>query len=213
MVQPDDMARRWGSLVLWGPFTSVTDADFDRVERVVGVALPASYRSFMRIAHGGTLPYAVRLPPGDPTGDVIEFSDLYDVVGDGPGTLIGEHRTHPSTFMAESLPAPLLPVARAGGGSELYLDLRGETHGTVWAYVHGLPDWAGGDGQDRGGVVATSWDDYVEMLFIDEENAQEIWEDAIDGAEADWLPSVIDWLDAGLPGWRQLPWAGEVGTA
>jgi cell wall assembly regulator SMI1 len=213
LVEPDDIARRWGNLVLWGPFTSVRETDFDRVERVVGVALPPGYRRFMKVAHGGTLQYAVRLPPDDSTGQVIEFSSLYDVVGDGSDTLIGELRAHPSTFMAEALPAPLLPVARDGGGSQLYLDVRSESHGTVWASMHGLPHWAGGDGQDRGGVVAASWDDYLRMLFIDEEMARGTWEDAVDGAEDDWLQSVIDWLDAGLPGWRNLPWAGQVGTA
>ncbi len=112
MVEPNDITRRWGTLLLWGPFTSVTDADFDAVERIIGEALPPGYRSFMKVAHGGTLPYAVvRLPPDDPTGSAIEFSDLYDVLGDGPGSLIGEYRAHPSTFMAESLPAPLLPIA------------------------------------------------------------------------------------------------------
>jgi cell wall assembly regulator SMI1 len=172
LVEPDDIARRWGNLVLWGPFTSVRETDFDRVERVVGVALPPGYRRFMKVAHGGTLQYAVRLPPDDSTGQVIEFSSLYDVVGDGSDTLIGELRAHPSTFMAEALPAPLLPVARDGGGSQLYLDVRSESHGTVWAFMHGLPHWAGGDGQDRGGVVAASWDDYLRMLFIDEEMAR-----------------------------------------
>jgi cell wall assembly regulator SMI1 len=211
--EPDDKARRWGTLFVWGPFTSVGDEDFDRVERAIGVALPAGYRNFMKVAHGGTLPYAVRLPPNDPTGWVLQYSDLYDVVGDGSGTLVGEHRAHPSTFMAELLPAPLLPVARDGGGSELYLDLRSETHGEVWAFLHGLPDWAGGDGQDRGGVVATSWEGYLRMLFIDEEMAQETWEDAREGAEDDWLPLIMDWLDSGLPGWRDRPWAGPVGTA
>ena len=214
MINPDDNAvRRWGNLVLWGPFTSVSDTEFDRVERAIGVALPAGYRSFMEVAHGGTLQYAVRLPPDDSTGTVLEFSELYDVVGDGPGTLIGEFKAHPSTFMAEVLPTPLLPVPRDGGGSELYLDVRSESHGTVWAFIHELPDWAGDDGRDRGGVVAASWDDYLGMLFIDEEMAQETWEEAVDGVEDDWLQSVIDWLDAGLPGWRDLPWAGQVGTA
>jgi hypothetical protein len=79
--------------------------------------------------------------------------------------------------------------------------------------VHGRPVWAGGDEQDRGGVLATTWDDYLQMLFLDEEMAQEIWEDARDGAEPDWLPSVIDWLDVGLPGWRELPWADQSGLA
>ena len=213
MVEPDDIVRRWENLVLWGPFSSVSDTDLDRVERTIGVALPPGYRRFMKVAHGGTLQYAVRLPPDDPTGRVVEFSNLYEVVGDGSGTLIGEFRAHPSTFMAEELPAPLLPVARDGGGSELYLDVREEFHGTVWAFMHGLPHWAGGDEQDRGGVVAASWDDYLGMLFIDEEMAQEIWEDAVAGAEDDWLGPVMDWLDAGLPGWRDLPWAGQVGTA
>lgn len=38
--------RRWGDLVLWGPFTAITDADLDRVEHVIGAALPDDYRSY-----------------------------------------------------------------------------------------------------------------------------------------------------------------------
>jgi cell wall assembly regulator SMI1 len=208
-MNSDDMDRRWGDLVVWGPFTSITDADLDDVEQAIGVSLPDDYRRFMKVAHGGRLEYAVRLPPHDPAGSLIEFADLFTAVGDRAGTLFGEWQSHPSTFMAEVLPAPLLPVARDGGGSMLYLDMRHQTHGHVWAYVHGLPDWAGGDGRDRGGRIASSWQEYLAMLFIDEDLAQDIWEDARRGAEPDGLASVRRWLDAGLPGWQSRAWASH----
>ena len=207
-MHDDDKERRWGDLVLWGPFSPVGDADLDAVEHAIGHRLPRDFREFVKVAHGGTIQYAVRLPPDDPDGELIEHCRLYEAVGDGPDTLIGAWRSHPSTFLHELLPWPILPVAGDGGGSELYLDLREDSLGTVWAYVHGLPAWAGGDDRDRGGVVAASWTDYLGMLVLHEDLAREIWQDARDGAEADWLPSVVHWLDAGLPGWRSRPWAG-----
>lgn len=45
------------------------------------------------------------------------------------------------------------------------------------------------------------------MLEVDPQLAEEIWEDAREHAEPEWLPSVIHWLDAGLPEWRSFPWA------
>jgi len=193
---PDD--RRWGDLVLWGPFAPVSAADLDRVEGVVGHRLPPDYREFLTVAHGGTLPYAVRLPPGDTDGDLIQFSTLFTGTGEGPETLLGEWRPQAS--------APLLPVAQDGGGSTLLLDLR---DGSVWAFVRGLPTWAGGSGQDRGGQVAGSWTRYLGMLVVDEDMAQEVWEDARNGAGPEWSASVRRWLDAGLPGWRARPWARD----
>lgn len=207
MTRDDDKERRWGHLVVWGPFTAVTDADLRRIEEVIGLPLPADYRDFLAAVHGGTLQYAVRLPPHDPGGHLVEFSQLFAAKGDGAGTLVGEWRSHPSTYLAELLPAPILPVARDGGGSMLFLDLREESHGAVWAFVHGLPAWAGGVNQDRGGVVAPSWTEYLDMLVIDEQMAEEIWTDARERAEPGWLPSVVHWLDAGIPAWRAEPWA------
>lgn len=43
------------------------------------------------------------------------------------------------------------------------------------------------------------------MLYIEEDYAQELWEDA--QGDADWRAAVGSWLDGGLPGWRDLPWA------
>jgi cell wall assembly regulator SMI1 len=210
MERDEDKERRWGNLVLWGPFAPITAADLDEVERAIGRPLPRDYRGFLEAAHGGTVQYAVRLPPDDPDGDWLEFSELFTAVGEGPGTLIGEWRSSPRNYFARFLPAPVLPVANDGGGSVLLLDLREETHGQVWAYVHGLPPWAGGDARNSGGLVAESWTEYLSMLTVNEELARDIWEDARDGAEPGWLPSVVHWLDAGLPGWRSLPWAGNV---
>jgi cell wall assembly regulator SMI1 len=203
-------ARHWGNVVLWGPFTPVTDTELDQVEQLIGRPLPRDYREFIAIANGGTLPYAVRLPPDEPQAGLIEFSDLYRATGDGRGTLIGEWHAFPGTFIAEQFPPPVLPVARDGGGSELLLDLRDGTHGTVLAFVHGLPAWAGGDGRDRGGVVAGSWGEYLALLTIDEEYARDVWSEArkeMAPSDLDWRTSVERWLDSGIPDWRSRPWA------
>ena len=38
MKRDDDMERGWGHHVIWGPFSSVTSADLDPVERAIGRA-------------------------------------------------------------------------------------------------------------------------------------------------------------------------------
>lgn len=185
----------------------MTQADLGAVERAIGHALPPQYREFMLIANGGTLPYSVRLPPDSPDGQFVSFLDLYTINGDGWGSLLGGWRFLPKTFIADQLPAGVLPVATDGGGSELFIDLREGTFGAVWAFVHGLPDWAGGDNIDRGGAVAADWQGYLDMLTVDEEYAEEVWTDNQPDPDPSWTAALVSWLDSGLPDWRSRPWA------
>jgi cell wall assembly regulator SMI1 len=190
--------------MLWGPFEDVGAADLDRVEEQIGESLPEDFRAFLLVAHGGTLPYAVRLPPGDETGELIEFSSFASLHGDW--SLSRRWDNFPATFMAEHLPHGLLEVANDGGGSSLYVDLRSGTRGKVWAFVHGLPDWTGANRTDMGGEVAESWDSYLDLLTIDEDYAREVWEEANAKPDASWIDAVTEWLDSGLPNWRSLNW-------
>ncbi len=193
--------------LVWGPFSDVGPADIDEVENTIGRALPVDYREFVSIANGGTLPYAVRLPAGDEAGELLEFSSLTQVQGDY-GLAAGWAR-YGETVMAQTLPADLLPVAQDGGGSTLYVDLGEETYGSVWAFVFGLPEWTGRQPSTMGGRVASSWNAYLDVLTIDEEYARELWEEATADPFDDWSSAVVSWLDSGLPGWRQRPWASD----
>jgi SMI1/KNR4 family protein SUKH-1 len=186
------------------------------VRTELGTSLPEDYRRFIEVANGGVLPYAVDLPPGAANAEPIVFSQLHTITpgrsGDFSwGTVLGETRHLHGAHVAGILPRDLVPIAGDGGGSSLYLRLHPDHVGEVWAFVHGLPEWAGGDEQDRGGFVAPSFDAFLDMLYIDDESAEMQWRDA-QGAD-DWLRIVELWLDTGLPDWRGRPWATGGSTA
>lgn len=204
-----DSFRPYRRLQCWGPFQEVTRRDIRRLERHVGHQLPEAYVQFMLVANGGTLEYCVDLPPGG-AGMPVAFTRLYTVTPDaeggfGYGTVLGEKRQLPHAHYAADLPEDLLPIADDGGGSSLFLRLDPDHRGEVLAFVHGLPAWAGGTEQDTAGHVAADFDAYLDMLYIEEDYAQELWEDA--QGDADWRAAVGSWLDGGLLGWRDLPWA------
>lgn len=204
--------RQYGRLVLWGEFTRIRRSDFRRLRKELGSDLPPDYRAFIEVANGGVLPYQVDLPPGAEHAEPIGFSELHTVTPDPSGTyswgtLIGEKRQLSEAYFAEHLPEDVLPIATDGGGSSLFIRLHPDHLGEVWAFVHGLPAWAGGSQQDTGGLVAASLGEFLDMLYIHDEMAEMHWRDA-QGAE-DWQPVVEMWLESGLPDWRSRPWATE----
>lgn len=190
--------------VLWGPFDAVDLDEVEQLEQTIDRRLPADYREFIVLASGGTLPYAVRLPPGDADGELLEFDTLTRVGGNF--NLAAAWKNFGNTVFAEHLPNGLLEVARDGGGSTLFLDLRDESFGSVWAFVFGLPSWTGSSRSTIGGQVAPSWNDYLDMLTLDEDYAREVWEEAHINPDPDWTTAVVAWLDSGLPEWRTASW-------
>lgn len=208
----EETYRRYGRLVLWGDFVRAKRSDFRRLRKELGSDLPPEYRAFIEVANGGGLPYQVDLPPGAEKSEPIEFSELHTVTANRSGdfswgSLIGERQQLSEAYFAEHLPADLLPIAADGGGSSLFIRLHPDHFGEVWAFVHGLPAWAGGNQQDSGGLVAASFEEFLGMLYIHDEIAEMQWRDA-QGLD-DWLPVVETWLDSGLPDWRSRPWATE----
>jgi SMI1 / KNR4 family (SUKH-1) len=71
----EELARQYRGLLIFGPFEPVDPQEISALEREIGQAIPAAYRTFLDVANGGTLPYSVRVPPG-PQGEPISFSDL-----------------------------------------------------------------------------------------------------------------------------------------
>lgn len=201
----EEMFRRYRKLIVWGPFQPSDDDDLDRVERELGRSLPKEYREFLLVGNGGRMEYAVSLPPGEP-GELVSFDDLMSV-----DRLVQGWRDHQPVAAAVGLPSELLPVARDGSGSQLYLDLRPTTYGQVLAFVHGLPAWAGGGDGDSFGVVTASWNDYLDQVSLEEDMAELQWQDACeeDGTNEGraWREAVAAWLDAGMPDWRSREWA------
>ena len=201
--------RRDRGRVLYGPFASLDPGDMQTLEAEIGYPIPAAYRAFLEVAHGGSLDYSVRVPSG-PDGEAIVFSDLYHAGRDdqgeyGFGTLLGEYWHWAQIIGAGRV---LLPVARDGGGDTLFLELGGQSPGRVIAFIRGLPPWTGRTERDTVADVGDSFDAYLDSLFIDEELAEMAWEGAqnIDSSDP-WRHAVEAWLNEGLPGWRERPWA------
>lgn len=185
-------------LHVWGPFHEADAAALDAIEHELGAALPVDYRAFVSDVGGGTVPYAVWLPPGARDAEAIQFDHLVTVDG-----LMAERAAYLAGSLPEVMPPSLLPVARDGGGSMLYVDL---ADGAVWAFVTGLPAWAGEPAGPRGGRLAASWSDYLAMLRMDPDYARDVWEDRHD-ADPEWVAALEAWLDDGLPDWRDRGWA------
>jgi hypothetical protein len=72
----EEVMRRYRGRVLYGPFASLDPGDMQALEAETGYPVPVAYRAFLEVAHGGSLDYSVRVPPG-PDGEIIAFSDLY----------------------------------------------------------------------------------------------------------------------------------------
>ena len=70
----------------------------------------------------------------------------------------------------QKLPRGVLPFARDGGGSMVYLDLSAEGRGRVVAFVDGLPEWTGLRTEPAFVELAPSFEEYVRKLRIDRES-------------------------------------------
>ncbi|MBB4929670.1 hypothetical protein F4561_000490 [Lipingzhangella halophila] len=215
----EETSRRYRDRTVFGPFAEAHPEEVRAVEDEIGRPLPPDYLAFLRVANGGLLNYAVRIPPGA-DGDILVFSTLYRLGRNAKGvygraTLLGAYRSLPGTVFAEAFSAQgiaadsLLPIACDGGDNQLFLDLSPGGGGRILAFVFGLPAWTGTPRATGCGVLADGFHDYLDTLFIDEESAEWTWEYYVGDAapEDPWRQAVEEWLDQGLPGWRTRPWA------
>src|SRR5262245_43476330 len=117
-----------------------TDAQLATIETLLGTQLPASFREFLRVANGGYLEYVIDVPTGGGKTEPLCFCGIFSA-DEGTfcdETFVGEIRTAREYVKA---PQGVLPFARDGGGSIVYLDLSAEGNGRVVAFVIGLPEW------------------------------------------------------------------------
>ncbi|MEL6195715.1 MAG: SMI1/KNR4 family protein [Myxococcota bacterium] len=173
--------------------------ELDAVEAELGVELPGAYRELLMTANGGYAEYDVEVELGDGRSEYLSFAEIYGADrgkewGSNPFELM-QARTN------RGVPAvAVLPIARTGGSSQLYLDLRDGGERVV-AFVDGLPGWTGLRQSDSLVTVASSFVEYWERLTIDPDHAQSVIEE-FDPRRGD--PRFVeDWLDSGLPGWRE----------
>lgn len=170
------------------------------VERVLGASLPTSFVEFLAVANGGYCEYVVDVPLGDGSTEEMSFCGIFSV-DEGTfcdETLVGEIRAGREYA---KIPEGVLPFARDGGGSILYLDLSPEGRGRVVAFVTGLPDWAGSRSESALVELAPSFDAYVDSLRIDRAAVLDHLEH--DVTELAQVEAIEEWLDIGCPNWRR----------
>jgi hypothetical protein len=190
---------RFRHLAIEGAKPAPTEAQVARIETLLGASLPISFRDFLRVANAGYLEYAVDVPFGDGKSESLSFCSIFSAE-DGDicdETFVGEIR---SARQSQKIPHGVLPFARDGGGSMVYLDLSPEGRGRVVAFVEGLPEWTGLRTQSAFVELASSFDEYVSKLYIDREAViDRLMHDASNVRHVD---LTEEWLDIGMPFWR-----------
>ena len=168
------------------------------MEEALGASLPGSFREFLRAAGGGALEYVIDVPTPRGGTEARTFGSIFSAHASDPENLLRELVSARELIKA---PPGVLPFARDGGGSVVYLDLSPEGRGRVVAFLAGRPAWTGRERASGFVELATSFDAYVEKLRIDREYVIESLEQDVSA------PSHVDateeWLDIGMPGWRE----------
>jgi hypothetical protein len=179
-----------------------SESQLAAIEELLGASLPASFREFLKVANGGYLEYVVDVPVGDGKSEELSFCGIFSAE-DGDfcdKTFVGEIR---SAQKYQKVPQGVLPFARDGGGSIVYLDLSPEGRGRVVAFVEGLPEWTGLRTQSGFIELASSFDEYVNILRIDRGAViDHLLNDAENPGHVD---ATEEWLDISLPAWRDDP--------
>jgi hypothetical protein len=190
-------------VVIEGAMSPPTTTEIAAIESAVGVGLPEDFKEFLRVANGGHIEYEIDV--GHPEGMERMGFGLLFATRRSPGatsaleTFLGELE---AAWRIGPISREVLPIARDGGGSMLFLDLTAEGGGRIVAFVHGLPAWAGGRQTDAFVEVAPSFSDYISKLFISEELARDLIDDAQGQGDRARLAEIREWLEIGMPDWR-----------
>lgn len=176
-----------------------TEAQLRAIEDELGAKLPLSFREYLAVANGGHLEYSIDIPTGQGATEPLSFSGLFsaDIGTFCDETFIGEIR---SGREYTKIPKGVLPFARDGGGSIVYLDLSPEGNGRVVAFVMGLPEWASKRTESAFVEVAASFDEYLDKLRIDLDAVTDHLE--FDVTQLSDITAIEELLDIGMPGWR-----------
>ncbi|MCE9547334.1 MAG: SMI1/KNR4 family protein [Planctomycetia bacterium] len=176
-----------------------TAAQLAAIEELLGASLPPTFREFLQVANGGYLEYFIDVPWGEGKSEPLSFCSFFSAdEGDFcDETLIGEIR---SAREYQNVPSGVLPIARDGGGSILYLDLSQEGRGRVIAFVEGLPEWAGLRTESAFVELASSFDEFIGKLRMD--RAAVIDHLKHNASNSGHVDATEEWLDIGMPSWR-----------
>src|SRR6478609_8091683 len=99
-----------------------TEAQQVAIETLIGVSLPASFREFLQVANGGYLEYVIDVPFDEGKSEALSFCSVFSTEEGNfcDETFVGEVR---AAREYQKIPQSVLPFARDGGGSMVYLDL------------------------------------------------------------------------------------------
>jgi hypothetical protein len=191
---------RYRHLAILDAKRAPTDTQLAAIETLLGAKLPTSFRDFLRVANGGYLGYFVDVPTGYGKTEPLCFCSIFSA-DEGTfcdETFVGEIRSDRENL---EIPQGVLPFARDGGGSTVYLDLSRDGNGRVVAFVLGLPEWAGCRTESAFIELASSFDDYVAKLQIDRDHVIETL--PYEAKNISDVEAAEEWLDIGMPGWRE----------
>jgi len=177
------------------------------VEKTIGVPLPGDFVEFLKGAHGGSLDdYVIDVPMESPTEtEPMSFCGIYRVGRDEEGeygceTVLGEIAMERES---RKIPGEVVPFARDGGGSVVYLDLSAQGNGRVVAFVEGLPEWTGSRRESDLLVLADSFEEYVDKLYVDKEELREQLSEVLQTGEPEHRRAMREWLEIAVPDWRE----------
>jgi uncharacterized protein YkvS len=176
-----------------------SESQLHAIEDELGAVLPLSFKQYLDVANGGYLEYIIDVPTGTGEFEAVSFCGLFSA---DTGTFCDE------TFVGEirsgreytKIPKGVLPFARDGGGSIVYLDLSSAGNGRVVAFVEGLPGWASKRNESAFIELASSFDEYVDKLKLDLDAVLDHLEHDI--TELSGVEAIKERLDIGLPNWR-----------
>jgi cell wall assembly regulator SMI1 len=138
-----------------------TSEEIAAIESELGSVLPSDFREFLEVANGAYLDYSIDVRTSE-TEEPLCFCGIFSTHGDEPETFLGELKSFRELWQ---LPTAILPFARDGGGSCVFLDLTPDGGGAIVAFIEGLPGWAGLT-QASGFVrLADSFREYVDKLY------------------------------------------------
>lgn len=191
---------RFRHLAIEGAEPAPTEGELRAVESLLGARLPESFRDFLQVANGGNVEYVIDVPLGNGNTEPLCFCGVFSCRQGKfcDETFVGEIRAGREYT---KIPPGVLPFARDGGGSIVYLDLSGEGRGRVVAFVEGLPEWTGLRNESAFIELAPSFDEYVANLRVDRENV--IYGLEHDATTLSHVAATEEFLDIGMPRWRE----------
>src|SRR5690349_20197508 len=196
------MLTRYKHLVIRNFAGQPTALEIKAIEQELKAELPPEFIEFLNVANGGHTDFSVGIPPLN--DDSIGFTRLNSTKPDQQdvysyGTFLYELRLQRQN---RKMPLQVLPIAEDEGGSLFYLDLTPEGQGRVVVFRHGLPEWTGRGSEDAFIETAPNFSQFIDRLYIEEDYAKVIWEDALATNEETEIAETAAILDAGLPDWR-----------